>query len=91
MPRTLQDRVAELENRWKARFRCVDCEFDTLDQQYYMVSDELWARTGLGPQDGMLCLACFERRSGHRLQAIDFTAMRPSAEGWQRHIRARGF
>jgi hypothetical protein len=28
------------------------------------VSDELWAASGMAPNGGMLCLACFEGRIG---------------------------
>jgi hypothetical protein len=74
------------------RFVCVDCFVDTSSAaagEYYTVSDELWARTGLGPHDGMLCLRRLERRTGHLLSDADFEALRPSDEAWERHLKAR--
>jgi hypothetical protein len=69
-------------------FRCVDCGEDK-DGEYYMVADELWAASGLGPDDGMLCLVCLERRIGRRLAIGDFTALCPTTAAWQRHLAAR--
>src|SRR5262245_42362542 len=68
------------------RFRCVDCGKDTIDE-YYMVADELWAASGGG--DGMLCLACLERRIGRKLALDDFTAMVPSPQVWKQHLARR--
>jgi hypothetical protein len=74
------------ERRRRRRFLCVDCRKDTIDE-YFMVSDELWAKSGLGPNDGMLCLSCFERRANHLLTARDFTAVFPRS--WPEHIATR--
>jgi hypothetical protein len=42
---------------WRGRFCCVDCGRCTLyGGEYYMVRDKLWVASGLGPDDGMLCL-----------------------------------
>jgi hypothetical protein len=65
-------------------FHCVDCDKDTLGGEYYMVSDELWAAAGMG-REGMLCLACLERRIGRELAIDDFTSIFPSPEAWERH------
>jgi hypothetical protein len=37
-----------------------------------MLLDSVWARTGLAPQGGVLCLPCIERRLGRRLDYDDF-------------------
>jgi hypothetical protein len=72
------------------RFRCVDCGKDTgWSGEYYSVSDEVWAASGLGRHDGMLCLLDLERRIGRLLTPGDFEAMYPSKEAWQRHLAAR--
>lgn len=54
------------------RFFCIDCDIDTYtNQQYYMLSDDLWQR--IHPAiDGMLCLPCAERRLGRQLTRSDF-------------------
>jgi hypothetical protein len=58
------------------RFHCVDCGECTLSSgEYYRVDNELWAASGLGPNDGMLCLHCLERRIGRELTLDDFTAV----------------
>ena len=69
------------------RFRCVDCAKDTSNSgEYYSVWDDLWAASGA--DDGMLCLACLERRTGRLLTAEDFR-MWPDAGVWERHLAAR--
>ena len=70
-------------------FRCVDCDKDTQGGEYYMVRDEVWAASGLGPHDGMLCLRCLEQRIRRPLTNDDFTALVPSQECWQRHLAQR--
>jgi hypothetical protein len=69
------------------RFRCVDCGKDTGGGEYYTVEDDLWAASGA--EDGMLCLACLERRIGRPLTEDDFTALCPTASAWKRHLAAR--
>ena len=65
-------------------FICIDCYEDTsplgLDQ-YYMVNDEVWNQSGIGKEDGMLCLACLEARIGRNLEASDFTNI-PMNKEW---------
>jgi hypothetical protein len=63
-----------------ARTRCADCRVDTLPAEwgehaeYYMVHDEVWARTGMPPRrSGFLCIGCLERRLRRRLRPDDFT------------------
>jgi hypothetical protein len=72
-----------------ARFLCVDCRKDTKGSEYYRVEDEVWAASGLAPNGGMLCLACLEGRIGRPLTWEEFTALRPSASAWERHVAAR--
>lgn len=56
-----------------AGFSCMDCGCDTnANEQYYMVRDGLWR--SVNPSiDGMLCLACLEKRLRRSLRAGDFT------------------
>jgi hypothetical protein len=73
------------------KFLCVDCGKNTRGGEYYSVHDELWAASGLGPNDGMLCLACLEKRIGRPLTIADFVwTCLPSLEVWQRHVAPRG-
>ena len=37
-----------------------------------MVTDQTWERSGLGGDDGMLCIGCLEQRLGRVLHAKDF-------------------
>jgi hypothetical protein len=67
-------------------FRCVDCGVHC---DYFMVSDELWAASGMAPNGGMLCLTDLERRIGRQLTLDDFTALFPAVEKWRRHLEAR--
>ena len=55
-------------------FRCVDCKADC-EHEYYMVHNEVWKASGLGPSDGMLCIGCLEVRLGRRLVPGDFPAV----------------
>lgn len=55
-----------------ARFKCVDCAHDTMQNEYYMVTDEVWAQSGLDKRDGMLCIGCLEGRIGRELVPSDF-------------------
>jgi hypothetical protein len=52
-----------------------------------MIPDELWAKTGLGPHDGMLCLHCLEKRVGRRIEFRDFIAVLPRAADWDRYVK----
>lgn len=51
-------------------FLCVDCQFDTFRNEYYMVKDEIWP---IGIFDGMLCIGCLEKKIGRKLTKKDFT------------------
>jgi hypothetical protein len=56
----------------RKRFECVDCGIDTgKSNEYYMLRDEVWALTGLGPR-GMLCIGCVETKIGRKLHKSDF-------------------
>jgi hypothetical protein len=59
------------------RGRCHDCRTDTVTRadlgEVYMVHNELWARAGMEPNGGFLCIGCLERRLGRRLTPDDFT------------------
>lgn len=55
-------------------FTCLDCAACTLCiGEYYMVTDQVWERSGLSGYDGMLCIGCLEQRLGRMLHAKDFT------------------
>lgn len=55
-------------------FICRDCGDNTHEiDEYYMVNDEVWEASGMGPHDGMLCIGCLEKRIGRRLNRTDFT------------------
>jgi hypothetical protein len=71
------------------RFRCVDCDKNTSGGEYYMVTDKLWAASGMAPHGGMLCLACLERRIRRPLAIDDFTVITPTPSAWEQHVAAR--
>ncbi|MGV9836507.1 AAA family ATPase [Nocardia niigatensis] len=53
---------------------CVDCGEDTAAlAEIYDVLPAVWAATGLGPDDGSLCVGCLEQRLERHLDATDFT------------------
>lgn len=53
---------------------CIDCKVDTiLIGEYYSVYPDVWAKSGLGPHDGMLCIGCLESRIGFTLDSSHFT------------------
>lgn len=55
------------------RFRCVDCSVNTgYIEEYYTVHDKVWKKTGLGSDDGMLCIGCLEKGIGRKLTPKDF-------------------
>jgi hypothetical protein len=41
--------------------------------EVYMVRDAVWARAGMEPWGGCLCIACLERRLGRKLKPKDFS------------------
>ena len=67
---------------------CKFCGMDVTDEQY-QVHDYIWAMTGLGPMDGMLCVGCIETSIGRQLQQEDFTRLSLSEEATDR-LKSRG-
>lgn len=52
---------------------CLDCGVSTFAiNEYYMVIHPVWEETGLGRNDGMLCIGCLETRLGRTLKQNDF-------------------
>ena len=52
---------------------CRVCSVDTWELgEYYMVTDEIWKRYGIGRS--MICIGCLEHRLGRELTSGDFTA-----------------
>jgi len=60
-----------------SRFNCLNCDFDTLAHEYYMLLDNVWheacAGVGVAPRDGMLCIGCVESAIGRKLNRRDFS------------------
>lgn len=55
-------------------FNCVDCKKNTNEMhEYYMVHDDVWAKSGMEKRGGMLCVGCLEQRLGRTLTKKDFT------------------
>lgn len=54
------------------QYPCLDCDYNTLPDEYYSVDDRVWEQTGLGSHDGFLCIGCIEARIGRRLKPYDF-------------------
>jgi hypothetical protein len=52
--------------------RCRDCGADVLNESY-MVTDEVWQRGGLSPDDGRLCVGCLETVWGVGYRPKSFT------------------
>lgn len=84
------DLTPEQKELWRGRFCCVDCSKCTLCAgEYYMVKHAVWVASGMGPIDGMLCLACLECRIGRALTKRDFRSPKPRLHAWRRHLAAR--
>jgi hypothetical protein len=56
----------------RARYKCVDCRMQTLGVEFYIVDDAVWLASGLGKDDGFLCIGCLEHRIGRQLMRADF-------------------
>ena len=71
----------------RARLYCVDCEADTIDENY-MVHDGVWP---IAKDGGMLCVGCLEQRIGRELTARDFRDCPLNTDGphKSRRLRAR--
>lgn len=54
--------------------RCLDCRVAVAEagEGLYVVEDQVWAESGLGPMDGHLCIGCVEKRLGRTLVPDDF-------------------
>lgn len=50
---------------------------DTWDDELYTVYDFVWAKAGMKPLDGCLCVGCLEKRIGRRLIPSDFDPVSP--------------
>lgn len=72
-----KDRPTEpTREQLRARFFCLDCGLDTSMRgacEYYTLLSHVWADTGLGRDDGMLCIGCVETRLGRELTPDDFS------------------
>jgi hypothetical protein len=53
------------------RRSCLDCGENTI-REYYMVHDHVWAKTGIDPDGGELCIGCLEKRITRELTGADF-------------------
>lgn len=71
----------------RRRLRCIDCGIDTtITNNTYMLRDDIWAQ--INPRiDGMLCIACAERRLGHPFTPDDLTDVPLNRTG-SPHIRS---
>lgn len=53
---------------------CVDCGIDCIEiNEYYMVTNACWKRSGMNTHGGMLCIGCLEKRLGKKLTPRNFT------------------
>jgi hypothetical protein len=43
------------------------------DSEVYMVREAIWAKAGMEPFGGCLCIGCLERRLGRKLKPKDFS------------------
>ena len=68
-------RVREWLHDNPAPVRCRDCRQVVAGprglSEWYMTTDAVWAATGLGPDDGYLCVGCLSRRLGRPLRWSD--------------------
>jgi hypothetical protein len=71
-------------------FSCIDCGVNTRRlREYYMLRDEVWLQTGLGFDDGKLCIGCVEKRIGRRLKPSDFIDCPINQENYRHSKRLR--
>jgi hypothetical protein len=62
------------------------------ESEVYTLQEKVWAKTGLQPMEGCLCIGCVEKRIGRRLEPKDFVADHPFNEmpGTERLLSRRG-
>ncbi|MDT0270551.1 hypothetical protein RM844_30190 [Streptomyces sp. DSM 44915] len=51
---------------------CVDCR-TSVDDEFFMVHDSVWAKARMKDLGGFLCIGCLEKRLSRRLRPADFT------------------
>jgi hypothetical protein len=61
------------DRRSRRHFPCLDCQYDTFRDEYYMLRNEVWLSAN-PKSKGMLCIGCVEERIGRRLTPEDFSA-----------------
>lgn len=69
----IYDKLDEFETIDDINNKCRDCGFEVRWGEMFMVHDPIWAETGLGYDDGLLCVGCIEKRLGRELVKGDFT------------------
>jgi hypothetical protein len=62
------------------------------DTEVYTLQEEIWAKTGMEPMGGCLCIGCVEKRIGRRLKPKDFLPDHPFNDlpGTPRLLKRRG-
>jgi hypothetical protein len=83
----------ELENDFKERGTSELCV--TPKSEVYTVRDAVWAKAGMKPGGGCLCVGCLEARIGRKLKPKDFPTWsgfnRPGTPGTSRLWNRRGW
>jgi hypothetical protein len=75
---------------------CDGCGRDTVTPpfEWYTVKDHIWAETGLGTHDAVLCVGCLEQRLGRQLHPEDFADVptnKPSVHNSERLLHRKGY
>lgn len=75
---------------------CDGCGRDTVSPpfEWYTVHDQIWAETGLGTHDAVLCVGCLEQRLGRQLQPEDFPDVptnKPQVNDSERLLDRKGY
>ena len=65
-------RIKRRFDKQMAAFLCIDCGYQTLWDEYYSLNQDVWDRTGVSEDGGMLCIGCVEKRLGRPLHVMDF-------------------
>jgi hypothetical protein len=83
----------ELEKAIDANPEGIEQSIDA-NSEVYTVSDAVWARAGMEPMGGCLCIGCLEKRIGRKLKPKDFDHSspfnRPDLPGTERLLDRRG-